>query len=313
MENYLRDYLQERETEAIKLILNSNSILGGNQDFFFNHGLNPPNSWLLINLPNDKRGEKPGDIDILGGIISFNEESKHFYFSSNYLAGIEVKCAVYSEDEEIKSGKGSLNKIRKIQDQVNGLLKMGFDMVSLLDVIANPPANGNDLKAWINASFTSEKSEEKMKSILEIRMAEEDKPYAGHWVYSLGAVNGGYEDSRGTGLIKPLKPCNENLLKNKKGIRSRRKEFNKYIDGIFGNLDLLSIPIPIEYKILRESPNFEPSEEEFNKDKHRFICYNPPTPIKINPNAKKTGSFLVFPQWICDINKNIYELRINER
>lgn len=78
------------------------------------------------------------------------------------------------------------------------LISLGCDRVALLDLIANPPADGINMEAWHNASVIALRTESAMAEVLSNRLLPDCT--AGHWVYSVGAVAGGDETVRGSGL-----------------------------------------------------------------------------------------------------------------
>jgi hypothetical protein len=147
----------------------------------------------------------------------------------DYLAGIEVKCSRLSIDvnplttrvsiDDMKSTKASPQKTRKIRLEIEKLISLGCDRVALLDLIANPPADGINMGAWHNASVIALKTESAMADVLSNRLPPDCT--AGHWVYSVGAVAGGDETVRGSGLpqqyretqpIVPIRDAHRNEL-----------------------------------------------------------------------------------------------------
>lgn len=126
----------------------------------------------------------------------------------DYLAGIEVKCSRLRIDlnplttpisrDDMKSTKASPQKTRRIRLEIEKLISLGCDRVALLDLIANPPADGINMQAWHNASVIALRTESAMADVLSNRLPTDCT--AGHWVYSVGAVAGGDETFRGSGL-----------------------------------------------------------------------------------------------------------------
>jgi hypothetical protein len=126
----------------------------------------------------------------------------------DYLLGIEVKCSRLNGGvnplrapitvADMKSTKASSRKQRKIRLEVEKLNRLGCDGVALLDLIANPPADGINMGAWHNASVIALKTEDAMQQVLANRLPADCA--AAHWVYSVGAVAGGDETLRGSGL-----------------------------------------------------------------------------------------------------------------
>ena len=83
--------------------------------------------------------------------------------------------------------------------QIDELVEMlPFNRVALLDVIVNPPLSGTDGQAWMAAAATAVNSLQQMMPALTARLPP-DSP-AGHFVVPWGAVAGGTESCRGTGL-----------------------------------------------------------------------------------------------------------------
>jgi hypothetical protein len=163
----------------------------------------------------------------------------------DYVVGIEVKCSRLDRGvnplaapisiDDMKSTKASARKRRKIRLEIQKLLQLGCDRVGLLDLIANPPADGINMGAWHNASVISQDTETVMAGVLADRLPM-DSP-AGHWVYSVGAVAGGDETVRGAGLPQRYREAQENILPSAtKGVRS---ELN---DGITEILSQVSRP-----------------------------------------------------------------------
>ena len=139
--------------------------------------------------------------------------------STDYLVGIEVKCSRLQLAanplkapvtlDDMKSTKASPQKKRKIRLEIDKLLRLGCDRVGLLDLIANPPANGINMGAWHNASIISEQTETAMAGVLADRLPPESA--AGHWVYSVGAVAGADETVRGSGLPQRYRAAQQNV------------------------------------------------------------------------------------------------------
>lgn len=126
----------------------------------------------------------------------------------DYIGGIEVKCSRLNTGvnplraaitvADMKSTKASSRKQRKIRLEIEKLNRLGCDRVALLDLIANPPADGINIGAWHNASVIASKTEDAMRQVFANRLPAQCA--AAHWVYSVGAVAGGDETVRGSGL-----------------------------------------------------------------------------------------------------------------
>lgn len=259
---YLVEWPSEtREAEAIRRLfempLISSMLHALGIDYSFSWFLLQLGTNRILEKSCLMKSRKPGDVDILAGRLSWSDQKKFdelvkkeakekpswhpsYHYSSaalklaasgeikwppsmDYLVGIEVKCAYFDEnDNDVKSRKSSDQDISKVRSQVEGLLKMGFNKVTLLDIIANPPADGKYLNAWMNASDISFQSVKKMKPVLSQRLS--DNSASGHWVWSLGAVIGGDETRRGSGGPEQLQPAQFNpYLKDEKTQRCRQK------------------------------------------------------------------------------------------
>ena len=158
--------------------------------------------------------------------------------STDYLVGIEVKCSRLQLAanplkepitlDNMKSTKASPQKKRKIRLEIDKLLRLGCDRVGLLDLIANPPADGINMGAWHNASITSEKTETAMAEVLADRLPPDST--AGHWVYSVGAVAGAAETVRGVGLPQKYREARQNVQSSE--AESLRPQLNQSITEI---------------------------------------------------------------------------------
>ena len=160
----------------------------------------------------------------------------------DYLVGIEVKCsrldrvvnplAVPISLDDMKSTKASPQKKRKIRLEIDKLLRLGCDRVGLLDLIANPPADGINMGAWHNASITSERTETAMAAVLADRLPVDSA--AGHWVYSVGAVAGADETVRGTGLPQQYKEARLNTISSEPD--SLRRQLNQGVTNLLSTI-----------------------------------------------------------------------------
>ena len=155
---------------------------------------------------------------------------------TNYLVGIEAKCAYFdTESDNIKSKKSSKEKVYKIREQVENLLSFGFDKVALLDMIANPPASGIDGQAWITALNIATSSKDAMSLILRQRLPNNST--AGHWVWSIGSIIGGDETRRGVGAPIELQKAAENkFLYVNTDVKTNREKMEIALNKIFGKL-----------------------------------------------------------------------------
>jgi hypothetical protein len=159
---------------------------------------------------------------------------------TDYLAGIEVKCSRLDKkadpykasigEADMKSTKSSWEKTEKIRLEVNKLLQLGLDKVALLDLIANPPSGGMNMRAWSNASTIAGKTEKAMPRVFCNRLLRDS--IAGHWVYSLGAVAGGDETMRGAGYPNQYRVPQQNNVAANTDPYGRRQAVEEGITAI---------------------------------------------------------------------------------
>jgi len=270
---YLTELTNGREEEAIEIIVNNVLI---SNDLFRSLGLVPAFSWYLLRVdrhylePQQKiRKEKPGDVDILAGSLKWREPKdfealvkakaksnpdwhpdNHAYFAAlelaesggiewppptNYLVAIEVKCRLK---------KLSKNKADDTRKQIEGLIRMGFDRITLLDIVPNKPAFGVDSRAWIAAGFEAQKSKEE-RYIETVKVLPENCP-AGIWILSIGAVWGKYENMAGSIVNDELRTALQNpFLMYDSEMKLRRQEMEFLLKK-----HLIKLPQPQSFPVV---------------------------------------------------------------
>jgi hypothetical protein len=160
--------------------------------------------------------------------------------STDWLVAVEAKCAYLSPQadrialEHFKSTKTSAQAIRHTRAQVKDLVRLGFDRVALLDIIANPPVSGPDGQAWLAAADLADRSMRTVSQILERRLSQDS--VAGHYLWSIGAVAGGDEGRRGAGSPVELKRARDNPFLSDSGARERREEGQQNLRTQFATL-----------------------------------------------------------------------------
>ena len=109
----------------------------------------------------------------------------------DFIIAIEVKCSRYdyneeNEEKKLKAHHGD-DEQEGIRKQLHDRLKMGFDRVSLLDILFTNPGTGNGIWASFNASDKINNVHDKMEkdSIFENRLAHESQ---GHYIFKKGSV-----------------------------------------------------------------------------------------------------------------------------
>ena len=163
---------------------------------------------------------------------------------TDYLAVIEVKCSRLSldvdpyrsalDERNMRSTKSSWQKVDRIRLEINKLLALGLNKVALLDLIANPPADGINMDAWANASMIADKTEKAMGRVINGRLPSNS--LGGHWVYSMGAVAGGDETMRGAGFPNQYRVPQDNKIVIGSEIESRRQKVEQTIASIFSKI-----------------------------------------------------------------------------
>jgi hypothetical protein len=163
--------------------------------------------------------------------------------SLDYLVGVEVKCsylpmtAAEISSDEIKSKKTSLSKIKGIRKRIGKLLSMGFNGVGLLELIADPPADGVGSQPWSGASYIARRTLNAMEETFKQRLPE-DSP-AGHAVGAISGVIGRDECGSGAFSFDILRQIQKNPFLKGKKVQDNRQEMQK---NLYGILEQLSKP-----------------------------------------------------------------------
>lgn len=246
---------QERETKAILRLLDAEPLM---EPLCHALGLTWPFCWCVIQMDQERLvSARRGDVDILVGNLSWRDPERfkaykrenaaerphwhpswHFDLaarklaaegglmwppSTDYLVAIEAKCAYFTDAlHAAKSKKGP-----DIRKQVSGLQKMGFDQVALLDLIANKPASGVGLDAWLAAGMQAHHSFQDMLGILQDRL--EPKSSVHHFGLSIGAVVGDGENLRGAGKPTPVHRGATNYDSSNETMAANRSKLNRNI------------------------------------------------------------------------------------
>ncbi|MGH9375884.1 MAG: hypothetical protein ACRD22_05930 [Terriglobia bacterium] len=277
--NYLIDQ-ENRERSAVRRLVGNSSNAGR---ILSPLGLAPEFSWFILELQKS-RLRSIGDVDILAGRLEWADpeefdrvyaeelNGKDAWHPSNvaflsalkvsqaggikwppsldWLVAIEAKCAYLLPQadsispEHLKSTKSSGKNKEHLLMQVNSLVNLGFNRVALLDVIANRPVSGPSGGAWIAAASVAAKSRQAMAQILDARLPT-DSP-VGHYVWSVGAVEGGDESRRGSSYVEELQPPRDNpLLSTVDSVKEARRHMEKNLQNI-----LASVPKPTNLRVI---------------------------------------------------------------
>lgn len=261
----------EREREACRRLVQMPFL---SERMFWGLGLQASFSWFILEVRKERLvSGLQGDIDVLAGRLSWTDptafeellveervtargerhDSWNYQLAAmrlaraggiawppltSHLVGLEAKCAYLDprahriSTESLRSTKPSPKKVAKVRRQVESLLEMGLDEVALLDIIANPPVSGPDGGAWISSLVMATESEAAMDSVLKKRLPE--KCDAGHWVWSSGAVVGGYEFQRGAGCPQERRPSKGNgRLGSSRAVGAIRQEVQSNLRIVF--------------------------------------------------------------------------------
>ncbi|HLZ00346.1 MAG TPA: hypothetical protein VKT33_14905 [Candidatus Angelobacter sp.] len=217
-------------------------------------GLDAAFCWYVLGLKKQRLGwPENGSIGVLAGPLEFDnqaefvsrfvEERKSRYEwhptqvalltaakmaengrikwppSPNKLVAIEAKClsleVTAASRPNFKSAEASAAHTRA---QVGSLLRMGFDRVALLDIIANPQLSGLD-EPMAGCDFKN-------------RLPEHSP--AGHYVWSMGN-----EMQRGTDSAAELKAGRQNPLLHDVEVKARRAAIN---ESLYNELQKLPVP-----------------------------------------------------------------------
>jgi len=236
-------------------------------------GLDADFCWYVLRFKKQRPGSSGDDIDLLAGPLEFDnqaefvslfvEERKSRYDwhpiqvalltaakmaekgcikwppSTNKLVAIEAQCAYLSPQatdisrENSDSAKTSQSKAAHASSQILSLLRMGFDRVALLDIIANPAVSGLNGQAWFTALNVADLPGRALASDLKNRLPVNSP--AGHYVWSIGSVAGGGTE-RGAGSPVELQLAMQNPLLKDEEVKACRTAINERLHHELGKL-----------------------------------------------------------------------------
>lgn len=167
----------------------------------------------------------------------------------DYLVALETKCTRYTPQQQpARSNTAHQPEQRRVEGQVGRLMMMGFNRVTLLDLIANPPIGGGNGQAWVNAAGMSLQSQQEMLSKFQKRFQDAEAG-AGHAVFSWGAVSGGDEMSRGAGCPRWLRLPADNPRLAEPRTRENRVELESNLLEV-----LARVPHPRMFPVIITGP-----------------------------------------------------------
>lgn len=210
---------------------------------------NDPSEFLseLEKERKNRAGWHPTQIALLTARTMADKGKIKWPPSTSRLIAIEAKCCYLDPKgqtisrQHLKSTKTSKPKTEHTRAQLLTLLRMGFDKVALLDIIANPPMSGLDGQAWFNALNIADLSRRAFIHDLNNRVPANSP--VGHYVWSIGAIVGGDESQRGAGSPLEIRPAIQNPLLMDQDVRRHRTELEVNLKDQF-----LALPVP---RILR--------------------------------------------------------------
>ncbi len=240
--------IPERENLAVEVFL-AHGIMHG---FIETIGIESQAWWVIRNFRKARIAEGGGDIDLIIGTCV--PDGKFWKPSDDFLVAVEAKCFYRTFDEaenqvgtNFKSVKNGPGKFRAIKGQLEWLTDAGFDRVIFLEMIANPPTDS--FVGAANMAFNSFGN-----SLLDVVRDFRDLSHVYHFRMSVGAVNGGNEQSRGaTG--SPI--CLQSGMPNMKQNFDFRKKIwsclNQVIPRPDQEKDIFSVVFPRVYSDSNES------------------------------------------------------------
>lgn len=147
--------------------------------------------------------------------------------STNKLVAIEAQC-------DFNSTETSESEAAYTRARILSLLRMGFDRVALLDVIANSPVSGLDGQAWFTTLNVADLSRRVWASDFKNRLPVNSP--AGHYVWSVGSVAGGDGTERGAGSPVELQLATQNPLLKDEEVKACRSAINERLHHELGKL-----------------------------------------------------------------------------
>ncbi len=220
-------------------------------------GLDADFCWYVLRFKKQRPGSSGDDIDLLAGPLEFDnqaefvslfvEERKSRYDwhptqvalltadkmaekgrikwppSTNKLVAIEAKC-------DFQSAQTSGSQVTYTRARISSLLRMGFDRVALLDIIANPPVSGLDGQTWVTALNDADFSRHALASDLKNRLPVNSP--AGHYVWPIGDD----ETQRGAGPLVELQSGTQNPLLKDEDVKACRTAINERLRHELGKL-----------------------------------------------------------------------------
>lgn len=122
-------------------------------------------------------------------------------------------------------GSAKMAQMKEITKQLRRDEELGFDGVTLVDLIALPPQGGMGFDAWIAAAFHAAEAVKNSTDITGSRLDPTDAT-TGHWVMAFGAVSHSPESWAGAPQKKQLKPQRTNPRLADADVQENRRRTN---------------------------------------------------------------------------------------
>lgn len=222
--------------------------------------------WALFRIPYPNTGGTiTGDIDVVAGrmianastidlpeIQSYRDGVKdpHVYAMTknfldidlSYLAAFEVKCAyVEAERDDSQSLRGKIRadhasprKHAKLHDQLEGLQRLGFDCVSLIDVTGGVPSKAS------NAGFSFGESAVSYSAVdnqhRRLRSPWRPPNGVGHFASTIGGILGLSEIEAGYATMETRQIPQRNHLLQNEDVAANRVRLVDYLKSVLGSV-----------------------------------------------------------------------------
>ena len=205
--------------------------------------------WLLFNYRFDNKkfvikdyrsnsiDKSNIEVDIIGGKCKFYVYNNFINIRPllDFIVAIEVKCSRFDDREENEEKKLKAkqrdSEQEEIQKQLCDRLKMGFDKVSVLDILFTNPGTGKGIEAWFNASDKINNVHDIMQKdkIFKNRLNNRSLDSVGHYYFSKGSVkkDDTNEFLNGSGEVNIKKRSKLNPFKKNKIVTDNRKKMEE--------------------------------------------------------------------------------------
>jgi hypothetical protein len=246
----------EREYKAVRMLATmpfmAAGVLGPTA------GLDADFCWYVLRFKKKRLGPlRDGDIDLIAGPLELEDQTEFVSLfvearksrydwhptqvalltaarmadkgrikwppSTNKLVAIEAQC-------DFQSAPTSGPQVAYTRARISSLLRMGFDRVALLDIIANPPVSGLDGQTWVTAPNDADFSRQALVNDFKHRLPVHSP--AGHYVWPVGDD----ETQRETGPPVELQSGTQNPLLKDEDVKACRAAISNSLHHELGKL-----------------------------------------------------------------------------